>query len=439
MGTLLMSESERRRLAVFSQVQLKQIRVAKAGRVLGISERQARRLWKRFKQEGDSGLVHRLRGRPGNAGHGELRRRVLKRCRERYREFGPAHAAEHLAREGLVVPAKTLWRWLKAENLVATPRRSGRHRIRRERKPCIGELIQMDGSAHDWLSGRGPRCVLFVMVDDATGFVFCRFYESEETQAAFDLFGRYVKKHGLPQALYVDKDSIYRVNDPKAREKGLLSGRMPLTQFGRAMKQLGVGIIAANSPQAKGRVERMNGTLQERLVKELTLAGARSIQEANAYLEKTFLKQFNQRFTRRPSGGANLHRALSKQVKLGDVLCVIETRTVGRDWCISHGSQVLQIDKRHEGLSLAGRKVEVHLPAKGPLKIRYCGKDLRYQPVTMRPVKKKVPQAPVVTRQRWRPGPNHPWNREARQGRSAPASLAALACPPLRSLDGPGG
>jgi transposase len=439
MGTLLMSESERHRLAVFSQVKLRQISVAKAGRVLGISERQARRLWKRFREKGDSGLVHGLRGRPGNAACGELRRRVLKRYCERYGEFGPAHAAEHLACEGLTVPAKTLWRWLKAENLVVRPRRGGKHRIRRQRKPNVGELIQMDGSEHDWLSGRGPRCVLFVMVDDASGALFCRFYESEDTASAFDLFGRYVKKHGLPQALYVDKDSIYRVNDPKAREKGSLSGQMPLTQFGRAMKQLDVRIIAAHSPQAKGRVERMNGTLQDRLVKELTLIKARSIQEANSYLEKTFLKQFNRRFSKAPSAGANLHRALPGQVKLADVLCVIETRTVGRDWCISHGGAILQIDKRHEGLSLAGRKVEVLLPARGQLKIRHRGKELRYQQIATRPVTKPVRQAPVVTRQRWRPGPNHPWNREARQGRSAPASLASLAGPPLRGLDGHGG
>ncbi len=434
-----MSELERHRLTVFSQVRLRQISVAKAGRILGISERQSRRLWKRFRHKGDAGLVHGLRGKPGNAAHGELQKRVLKRYRERYLELGPAHAAEHLAREGLKVPAKSLWRWLKAEKLIVTPRRSDKHRIRRERRPCTGELIQMDGSTHDWFSGRDPACVLFVMVDDATGYLFCRFYESEDTASAFDLFGRYVKKHGLPQALYVDKDSIYRVNNPKAREAGALSGKMPLTQFGRAMKQLNVKIIAAHSPQAKGRVERMNGTLQERLVKELTLIKAGTIQEANAYLEKTFLRQFNGRFTRTPAAGTNLHRPVPWETKLKDVLCVIEKRTVGRDWCISYDGSILQIARKHEALSLAGRQVEVLTPGKGPLKIRHQGKDLDYKQLAMRPVSKVMPQRPVTTRQPWRPGVGHPWNREARQGRSAPASLASLGRPPLRGLDGPGG
>src|SRR5277367_371425 len=181
MGTLLMSTSERRRLSVLSRVSLGQISVSKAGRVLGLSERQSRRVWKRYRLEGDAGLVHRLRGRASNASDADLRQRVLVRYRQRYMEFGPAHAAEHLEREGLEVSRKTLWYWLDQENLIVRRRRGSPHRMRRERRTCVGELIQMDGSTHDWLSGRGPACVLFVMVDDAMGRVFCRFYEAEDT------------------------------------------------------------------------------------------------------------------------------------------------------------------------------------------------------------------------------------------------------------------
>lgn len=434
-----MSMSERRRLAVFAQVASKQISVAKAGRVLGISERQACRLWKRYQAQGDAGLVHRLRGRPSNASDPDRRRRVLARYRQRYLEFGAAHAAEHLERDKLPVGRSTLWYWLDEEGLVVKRRRAAQHRTRRERRACVGELVQMDGSTHDWFKGRGPMCVLFVMIDDATGKTFCRFYESEGTLAAFDLFGRYVKKHGLPQALYVDKDSIYRVNDPKAREAGALSGKMPLTQFGRAMKQLEVRIICAGSPQAKGRVERMNGTLQDRLVKELTLHKISTIQAANAFLEETFLRQFNAVFTKVPADGANLHRCVPSGVVLAKVLCVIEERTVGLDWCVQYGGRILQIHKKHGGLALARRRVEALIRASGTLELRYRGQTLKWRELAARPVSVPLPQIESPPKPTWRPGSDHPWNRPTRQLRSAAVRLAALAQPPLRGLDGPGG
>jgi transposase len=439
MGTLLMSMSERRRLAVFAQVASKQISVAKAGRVLGIGERQARRIWKRYQAQGDAGLVHGLRGRPSNASDPDRRGRVLARYRQRYLEFGAAHAAEHLERDKLPVGRSTLWYWLDQEELVVKRRRAAQHRTRRERRACVGELVQMDGSTHDWFNGRGGACVLFVMIDDATGKTFCRFYASEDTRAAFDLFGRYVKKHGLPQGLYVDKDSIYRVNDPVAREAGALAGKMPLTQFGRAMKELEVQIICAGSPQAKGRVERMNGTLQDRLVKELTLQKIGTIAAANAFLDKTFLRQFNAVFTQIPAGGANLHRPVPPGVFLAKVLCVIEERTVGLDWCVNYCGRILQIHKRHERLALARRRVEVTEGTADTLELRYRGQTLQWHELAARPVRVPVQEIKTSIQPPWRPGANHPWNRQARQVRSAAAGLAALAQPPLRGLDGPGG
>ena len=265
-------------------------------------------------------MVHGLRGRVSNAAKGALRSAALAHYRADYGGFGAALAAEHLA-EGndLAVPRQTRWRWLREAGLLAPARRGSQHRQRRVRRACCGELLQMDGSEHDWLEGRGPRCVLFVTIDDATGRVYARFYGREDTASAFDLLGRYVRRYGLPQALYVDKDSIYRVNDPLAREAGRQRGQMPLTQFGRAMKELGVEVICAHSPQAKGRVERVNRTLQDRLVKALRLAGICTIAGANVFLEEKFLKAFNGRFMKPAAEGANLHRKVPSGVVLAEV------------------------------------------------------------------------------------------------------------------------
>jgi len=413
--TLRMSTKERVRLEVFSGVGRGAISVGKAAGLMGLSVRQARRIWKRYKAEGDRGLVHRLRGRPGNAGRGDVREKVLALCRGLYSDFGSALAAEYLAKRGLEVPRQTLWRWRRQAGDLQPQRRVARHRIRRERRACLGELVQMDGSAHDWFEGRRGPCVVFVMIDDASGKVFCRFYESEDTASAFDLLGCYVRKRGLPMALYVDKDSIYRVNDPQAQEQGRQRGREPLSQFGRAMKQLGVEMIFANSPQAKGRVERTNGTLQDRLVKALRLAGISTIPQANEFLQREFLPDYNRRFGNRACGAADVHRQVPPGLALAEVLCVQETRAVGRDWCVSYEGRVLQLDKRHEKLALAGRRITVLELAEGGLRLMYRGRRLRWQTVPSRPLSQQEPPPPAVSASRkpspqpWRPAVDHPW------------------------------
>jgi hypothetical protein len=280
--------------------------------------------------------------------------------------------------------------------------------------------------------------VLFVTIDDATGRLFARFYASEDTKSAFDLFGRYAKRYGLPQAIYVDKDSIYRVNDPLAREAGRQRGFLPLTQFGRAMKQLGVQVICANSPQAKGRVERANGTLQDRLVKALRLAKIDTIAAANAFLEKRYLRDFNARFAKPAADGLNLHRPVDPGLKLADVLCVREKRTVGRDWCVSYSGHVMQIARGHEGLKLAGRAVEVLARSDGSMALMYQGALLHWQESSARPV---AVRQKITFRDRtpWRPGPNHPWNRQA--VKLAPFRADSLRSSSLHSasLTAPGG
>jgi len=303
----------------------------------------------------------------------------------------------------------------------------------------------MDGSTHDWFEGRRGGCVLFVMIEDASGKVFCRFYESEDTLSAFDLFGRYVRKRGLPMSLYVDKDSIYRVNDPQAREEGLQRGREPLSQFGRAMKQLDVTMIFANSPQAKGRVERANGTLQDRLVKALRLAGISTIEKANEFLDREFLPDHNRRFGNLASGAADVHRKVPAGLKLEEVLCVQEMRTVGRDWCVSYGGRVLQLDKRHEKMSLAGRRITVLELAEGSLRLMYQGQRLRWRVAPSRPRHPQEPRQPAVSVGRkssaepWRPAASHPWRVsfvKAAPRRESSLRSASLRSAPLTKLAG---
>ena len=436
-----MNTRERRRLTEFSLVKQGRATVTEAARRLGISERQGRRWWKRYREQGDKGLIHGLRGRESNFGDRSLREKVLGVYRQKYLGFNAAHASEMLAREKLPVARQTLWRWLKAEQLLAVTRRCRKHRRRRERRACVGEMIQMDGSTHRWFGPEVPPCVLFVMVDDASGAVFARFYATEDTASAFDLFGRYARRNGLPASLYVDHDSIYVVNDQEAREKARQAGKKPpVTQFGRAMGELGVRIIAAHSPQAKGRVERMNRTLQDRLLKELSVAingrGIGDLAAANAFLEKQFLPRFNERFAKTPASGVNVHRALPRGLPLEEVLCHKASRAVGQDWCVAFAGRILQIAKGHQRLKLAGKSVEVWHASDGSLQLRYRGGRLEFTELRQRPVKVTAPQ-PIRISTPWRPGPHHPWKRGLPRGvaASAPFQSASLRSSSFHSAD----
>lgn len=433
-----MNTRERRRLTEFSQVKQGRCSVAEAARRLELSERQARRLWKRYQAQGDGGLIHGLRGRPSNFAPVARRQEVLALYQEKYGACNAAHAADLLARyDKIRISRKTLWRWLKAAGLVLEPRRCRQHRRRRERRPCVGELVQMDGSTHAWLGPEHPACVLFVMVDDASGRVFCRFYDTEDTASAFDLFGRYARRYGLPKALYVDHDSIYVVNDDQAKEKARQAGKKPpRTQFGRAMEELGVKIIAADSPQAKGRVERMNRTLQDRLVKELALAlttrPLRDLAAANAFLEEEFLPFFNERFARTPASGVNVHQALPPGLTLKEVLCWKESRVVGQDWCLRYGNRIWQIARRHEVLQLAGKSVEVRCYPDGTLRLFYRGTRLLAAELAQRPQQAQAPK-PVAFPAPWKPPANHPWRGGLPRGGSASVPLPSAS---LRSASG---
>jgi transposase InsO family protein len=351
MEQVKMNRIDRERMVILSRVKDKQLRRGEAAEVLGLSLRQVHRLFLRYKAQGDAGLLHRGRGRASN-------RRIAKADRDRaftlYREhysgsegyagFGPTFFAEKLGTlHGLYVSHDTARRWMIGWGVLTEDLcRRRRSRKRRIRKSRFGEMVQMDGSEHDWFEGRGPRCVLMVMVDDATGKKLVRFYKGETVSAAMDMMNRWCTSHGVPASLYVDRAGIYRSDrDPTPEE---IKGRnQPMTQFGRAMKELDVRLILARSPQAKGRVERANGTLQDRLVKEMRLKKICSIDDANTWLATgEFLADLNVRQSIGAMDPVDAHRPLV--VNLSEVLCLKEKRTVSNDSCVQFSGQTLQLE-----------------------------------------------------------------------------------------------
>lgn len=405
-----MSGKERKRMVVLASVKEGKLSVAAAGRTLGVCYRQAKRIWRRFKGAGDSGLVHRSRGKPGPRRKAEkLRRQVLARYLERYPDFGPTLAAEKLRGEGWVVDHETLRRWLVAKGLWSSGRKRQRHRCWRERRECFGQMVQLDGSHHDWFEGRRDKAVLMVMVDDATNRTGARFSEGETTRASYDVFAAWVRKNGVPGSLYVDRDSIYRC-ERVATVHEQIAGQEPRTQFGRAMEQLGVEVIMAHSPQAKGRVERRNGLLQDRLVKELRLAGISDLAAANEFLDKTFLPALNKRFTLAARSSVDAHRPGARN--LDEILSWEESRVVGKDWTVTWDSRWFQIDVAHEGLSLAGHKVIVRQLRCGAVQLLYDGVKLRWKELPARPLRVPEPPRRIGRIKLFKPGKEHPWRQD---------------------------
>lgn len=272
----------------------------------------------------------------------------------------------------------------------------------------------MDGSHHDWFEGRRGWAVLMVMIDDATNRTYARFYEAEDTRAAMDMFGRYARRYGLPQALYVDYDSIY-VCTREARIDEQLRGEGPRTQFGRAMQQLAVDVMLANSPQAKGRVERRHGVFQDRLVKALRLAGIATMAAANRYLDEIFLPDLNRRFTLAAAAGGDLHRPIPAGVQLKEVLCFEEPRVVQNDWTVLWRTRCFQIGKQHEALHLAKRTITVRERLDESIALLYAGQHLRFEELAERPAR-KPPAVPAGPRVPWTPPPDHPWRKACLKG-----------------------
>ncbi len=433
METLTMNRKERNRITIMAGIKSKALSQVEAAGLMGVGYRQAKRIWRRYQAQGDAGLVHGLRGKPG------LRRKapavrtlVLARyAEERYADFGPTLLAEELAKEGIVVDHDTVRRWLLAEGKLTVRRRKQVHRQWRERKPCFGAMVQLDGSHHDWFEGRREKCVLMVMVDDATNRMRARFSEEETTRASYDVLESWGRKHRLPGSLYVDRDSIYRC-EGAASVADQLAGKERQTQFGRAMATLGVELILANSPQAKGRVERMNGVLQDRLVKALRLAKINDLESANRFLEETYLGEFNQRFARKAASPMDAHRGLPRN--LNEVLSWEEERVVQRDWTVGCEGKWYQLDQQHEALSLVGRKVVVRTLRDGRVQLVYRGQKLKWRQLPQRPAHLK-PVKPLTARPANQPpGAGHPWRRPLLAGgRAVRFGLGDSGRPPLRS------
>ena len=417
-----MSKRELARVEVLARVRSQQLLLVDAARLMHVSYRQAKRLWKRYRKEGAAGLQHRSAGQPSHRAREEkFRRQVLGLVREKYggevgERFGPTLAAEHLASEdGLKVDAETLRRWMLAAGLWSRERKRRRHRCRRERKEHFGELVQLDGSFHAWLEERGPEGCLIDLVDDATNTTWAQLGEQETIWAVADALRAWIERYGVPLALYVDWKNLYK-RVATAGER--LRGEEPKTQFGRMCAKLDIQVIAASSPQAKGRVERVHGTHQDRLVKKLRRKGTCSHEVANVYLEREYLPEHNEKFGRVAARAEDYHRRAPRTVELDRIFRLENERTIGEDWVVRYSNRFFQLETASGHFAPAGDKVLVCEGRHGCLAIEYRGRALRWQEIPA-PARPKVlvqrsseARAPKVQR-KWVPPANHPWREPA--------------------------
>jgi transposase len=432
-----MSARELSRVEVLARVRAGGLALVQAATVLGLSYRQAKRLWRRYKRGGAIALRHRHAGRRSNrrtpAG---LRRRALALIREKYSGdvltcFGPTLAAEHLASEdGLRIDHETLRRWMLDAGLWSRQRRRKPHRQRRVRKAHFGELVQLDGSFHAWYEQRGDARCLLTMVDDATSRTAGRFSAEETIWAAARVLRGWIEQYGVPHALYTDWKNVY-VRAPNAEEQG--TGAAPVTQFGRMCAALEIQIIPASSPQAKGRIERNHGTHQDRLVKKLRRAHIAEDAAANQFLETAYWPAHNARFTQPPTAAEDFHRRCPPARTLDRIFRLEATRTVGQDWVVRYHNRTFQLS-RQSGYAPARSTVTVCEWPDGRLAIEYRGRTMAWTEVTSpivagptpptSPTPPARPTAPVRRPVRRPPSDDHPW-RQRYQDLKTPRSPGA--------------
>ena len=375
----MITREEVQRYQIIRKVLEGEVNQQEASEFLSLSDRQIRRIVKRVKIEGESGVTHRSRGRLGNRSiKASFKKRVLGLYRSLYQGFGPTLASEKLLeRDGVKVNDETLRLWLIKEALWQVKSPKGRKTLSwRERKAHPGEMVQLDGSHHDWLEGRGPKLVLMGYVDDATGRFYGKFYGYEGTMPAMDSLKGYIKQYGIPRSIYLDHHSTYK-NNRKLRYKDWpFKDKEELTQFGRACAQLGIELIYANTPQAKGRVERVFGTLQDRLTKELRLVKAAGCKEANTVLER-YIDGFNKKFEVPAKRRGDLHRPLNGRVKLNDILSVQTQRPLRNDRTVLHNNRWYQVINRTRA-----QDVTVYNYLNGRMAIKYGTNRLDYKTIT---------------------------------------------------------
>jgi transposase len=390
-GLLTMSSKEADRLKIISQIETKALPIEEGSELMGISSRQTYRLLKRIKEEGTRGIIHKLRGKKSNRGYPEqLKKEVVRIYRQHYWDYGPTLFSEELVKSYKIsVDHETIRKWLRAEAITTSMRKKRSHRKKRERRSCFGAMLQFDGSHHDWFEGRGAECCLINCVDDSTGKVYLKFALSENTQDVLLTLWEYVNKYGIPRSIYTDKYSVY-----KAEGK--------LTDFGRAMKELGIETIFANSPQAKGRVERVNRTLQDRLVKALRREGISNIAEANEFVQKIFINDYNSRFTVNQEV-PDVHR-ITTGYDLKNIFCYKTSRQVRNDYTINLAGGYIQLLKGSSPLPMPKQNVTICKWLNGEMHIYFNGQEIKFIHLANKPSKKgyKLHQAPK----------DHPWRRQ---------------------------
>lgn len=371
-----MSKKELDRYRVLQKILEENMNQKIAAEALGLSTRQLRRLLKRYREQGPEGLVSGHRKRKDFYTLPKTTKvKVIALVKEKYLGFSLTLTLEKLKEvHGISISLETLRLWLLKEGLWKLKRKpKPKLHQTRARRPCLGELIQIDGSFHDWFEGRAEKCSLLGFIDDATSQVLClKFVPRESTQSYLEAFKEYFESHGLPRSFYSDRHSIFRINNDKEgyRELGV-------TQLGRALKELDVELICANSPQAKGRVERLFRTLQDRLVKEMSLRELKSLEEGNAFL-KEYLPLHNKKFSKAPLDPQDKHTPLSAGLDLSRILCFKTHRKLTKNLELSYGKRILQIDKKHACHSLVRSQVELIESLEGDLSIEHQGKRLSY-------------------------------------------------------------
>ena len=413
---ITLSTKERERIRVIRDIDKSRIRPVEAAMVLGITARQLRRIRRRFEEEGDKGLAHRSRGKPSSHRvSDEIRQKAIEKISTKYTDFGPRLASEKLVGEGIRVSEETIRKWMISEGLWRPRRRKEHHKSRRERRQAFGELVQLDGSNHAWLEGRGDRMVLMAMIDDATNTVMARFSPAEDARSCMQLLKDWIRAYGCPKAVYTDRHGIWvsKAGDIGYREDG------ESTQLRRCLRELEIEFIAANSPQAKGRVERLFGTLQDRLVKEMRLEGINNIDDANRFLMEEYLPMHNERFKKEPASRVNANRKPGKTCDLDRILSIQDERRVQNDYTVRFKTRLFQIDKPvYPGLRGGVAIVEMWLD--GSLHLSFRGKLLNWHEIPAgngrTAVSGAVPTeqpggAPRVTpgSPRWVPPKKHPW------------------------------
>ena len=420
-----MSTRELKRAGVLARVKAVTLSLRSAAALMAVSYRQAGRGYWRGCQQGAAGLKHRRAGRASNrATTGKIRTRVLALIREKYgggvdERFGPTLAAEHLASEdGVTVDHETLRRWMLAAGLWSRARKRSPHRRRRERKAHFGELVQLDGSFHPWFEDRGPQSCLLTLVDDATGKTAGRFGAQETIWAAVAVLRAWIDRYGIPQALYTDWKNVY-VRVPNQEER--VTGAEPLTQFGRMCATLGIRIIPASSPQAKGRIERNHGTQQDRLVKKLRRKGVADIDTANTFLDTAYWVEHNERFAHAPASPDDFHVARPRGLRLDTVVRLAGRRTVSHAWVGRADKRLLQLE-RQSGYPPARGTVLVCEGADGQIEIRYRDRVMRWTEIvsataptppaaTATPPRRRGERPAVVSTRPRRPSADHPWRQ----------------------------